>query len=111
MRTDRLQVIYALVKMSLALNSAPFTFYKLKLELNVGQNSATERVYYGGFNCSFFFLRVLIQRSFPKLFDNDKSETKSGANPETDQTDNKTQTPTEQEPLVQSQENLAFEED
>lgn len=49
--------------------------------------------------------------SFPKLFDNDKSETKSGANPETDQTDNKTQTPAEQEPLVQSQENLAFEED
>lgn len=111
MRTDRLQVVYALVKMSLALNSAPFTFYKWKLELNIDQNSATERVYYGGFNCSFFFLRVLIQRSFPKLFDNDKSETKSEANPETDQTDNKTQTPAEQEPLVQSQENLAFEED
>lgn len=55
------------------------------------------------------FTRLL--PSFPKLFDNDKSETKSEANPETDQTDNKTQTPAEQEPLVQSQENLAFEED
>ncbi|XP_022799657.1 synaptotagmin-like protein 4 [Stylophora pistillata] len=55
------------------------------------------------------FARLL--PSFPKLFDNNKSETNSEVKPETDQNDSKTQTLPEQEPLVLSRENLAFEED
>lgn len=54
---------------------------------------------------------MLFCRNFPKLFDHNQSETKSEAKSEPGQTDNKTQTLPEQEPLVVSQENLAFEED
>ena len=53
---------------------------------------------------------ILLYRNFPKLFDNNPSETKSEAKPEVEESPDKLQTP-EEVPLVSSRENLAFEGD